>query len=129
MRFWIRITAFFLANLRIYNLRTETPRKFAGFAICGLIITNLQICDLRLRNEPKNLQICGLKKGNVRTFCQMTHFPAKTLSPVKALFLTAASWDRRALYPNHIKFMSSSALALIRTPPINERAELTQCSL
>ncbi len=29
MRIWIRNTAFFLANLRIYDLRTGTPRKDA----------------------------------------------------------------------------------------------------
>jgi hypothetical protein len=43
-----------------------------GFAICGLIFTNLRICglrigtpkkfvDLRLQNEPKNLRICDLR--------------------------------------------------------------------
>ncbi len=75
MRIWIRNTAFFLANLRVCELRTGTPGKFCKFAICGLISTNLRICDfrtgtpkkcayLRLRNEPKNLRIaiCGLKK-------------------------------------------------------------------
>ncbi len=57
------------------------PRKFAdlgladwdtmeisSFAIYGLIITDLRtgtppkFSDLRLRNEPKNLRICGLTK-------------------------------------------------------------------
>ncbi len=35
-----------ITNLRIYNLRTSTPQKFA---------------DLRLRKEPKNLRICDLR--------------------------------------------------------------------
>ncbi len=43
------------------------PCKFANWRfadwdteeICGLIITNLRICDLR--NEPKNLRICDLR--------------------------------------------------------------------
>jgi hypothetical protein len=46
MRIWIRNTAFFLFSLRICDLRTRTPPKFA---------------DLRLRNEPKNLQIWDLR--------------------------------------------------------------------
>ncbi len=58
------------------------PCKFCRFAICGLIITNLMICDLRtgltqkfaalqLWNEPKNLRICDLQTNNkisVHTF-------------------------------------------------------------
>jgi hypothetical protein len=61
MRILIRNTAFFfLANLRICDLRIGTPSladlRFGGW---GLIITNLWIAiselafaDLRLRNEP-----------------------------------------------------------------------------
>ncbi len=48
-------------------------KEVCGFAIFGLIITNLRICDLwtgpprkfadlRLRTEPKNLRICRQKK-------------------------------------------------------------------
>ncbi len=37
--------------------------------------------------------------------------------------------NRRAIKPNHIKFMSSSALAPMWTPHINESSELTQWSL
>jgi hypothetical protein len=47
-------------------------KEICGFAICGLIITILRICDLRigspqkfadlrLRNEPKNLRISDLR--------------------------------------------------------------------
>jgi hypothetical protein len=45
MQIWIRNTLF-LATLRICDLRTGTPKKFA---------------DLRLRNELKNLRICDLR--------------------------------------------------------------------
>jgi hypothetical protein len=47
MRIWIRNTAFFLANLRIW-LRTGTPQKFA---------------DLRWRNQPIHLRICDLRSN------------------------------------------------------------------
>jgi hypothetical protein len=57
MRTWIRNTAFFLANVRIFDLRTDTLQKSA---------------DLRLRNEPKNLRICDLRTNNknLRAQCQ-----------------------------------------------------------
>ncbi len=35
-------------------------------------------------------------------------------------------WDWRAIQPNHIKFMTCSALAPMWTPSINESAKLTQ---
>ncbi len=38
-------------------------------------------------------------------------------------------WYRRAIQPNQIKFRTCSALAPLRTPPINESAELTQGDL
>ncbi len=72
MRIWIRNTAFFLAYVRISDLRTETPSKFAnllfadyslqicGFAICGL---TLEICGFRLRKEPKSQRACHLRKN------------------------------------------------------------------
>jgi hypothetical protein len=62
MWIWIRNTAFLLANLQICDLGKGTPR----FVICGVLITNVQICrfaewhtfaDLRLRNKSKNLRI------------------------------------------------------------------------
>jgi hypothetical protein len=62
MRLWIRNTAFFLAILRICELRTGTPSKFAD-----LRINHYQFADLRLRNEPKNLRICDLQTKNLRS--------------------------------------------------------------
>jgi hypothetical protein len=37
-------------------------------------------------------------------------------------------WDRRAMFPNHIKLRTCSALAPMRTPLLNESAELTHYS-
>jgi hypothetical protein len=67
MRTWVRNTAFSLqiCKLAIYG----TSRKFVDLQFADLIITNLRIfnlrtstpqkfADSRLRNEPKNLQIC-----------------------------------------------------------------------
>jgi hypothetical protein len=62
-------TAFGLANLRICDLRTWTPNKFADLRFADF---HTQIfADLQLRNEPENLQICDLrtnKKIDVLTF-------------------------------------------------------------
>jgi hypothetical protein len=55
-----------------------------GFATCGLIFTNLRICDLwpgtpkkfvdlRLRNEPKNFLICDLRTNKKRSACPPLH--------------------------------------------------------
>jgi hypothetical protein len=44
-----KIFGLIITNLRIYDLRTGTPQKYAG---------------LRLRNEPKNLRICDLRTTN-----------------------------------------------------------------
>ena len=50
-------------NLQIFNLRTISPTKFCGFAICGSMKRNLRthisqkFADLRLRVKPKNLRI------------------------------------------------------------------------
>jgi hypothetical protein len=55
MRIWIRNTASFLANLRICALRHQ-----GNFLICDLRNIHYKFADLRLRNEPKNLLICGL---------------------------------------------------------------------
>jgi hypothetical protein len=50
-------------DFRFADWNTE---EICGFAICRLIITNLQICDLR--NEPKSFRICDLRtnKKNLR---------------------------------------------------------------
>ncbi len=48
MRICIRNTAYFLRNLRICDLRDWDIKKICGFAICGLIITNLRIYDCEM---------------------------------------------------------------------------------
>ncbi len=56
MRICIRNTAFkpfILLNLRFVDWDTQ---EIYGCAICGLIITNLRICDLRTGTP---LEICG----------------------------------------------------------------------
>jgi hypothetical protein len=64
MQIYVRNTAFFLSTLRFVDWDTH---EICGCAICGLIITNMRICDLRtgtpqkfadlhLRNEPKSLR-------------------------------------------------------------------------
>ncbi len=66
MRILIRYTAFVLAR---------DTKEIYEFAICGLIITNSHICDLRtgtpqkfadlrLPNELQNLRICGLRTNS-----------------------------------------------------------------
>ncbi len=47
MGIWVRNIAFFLANLRICDLRTTTPKKLADLRLADLIVTSLRICDLR----------------------------------------------------------------------------------
>ncbi len=63
MQIWIGNTAFFSCKFADQQFEDWDTKE-----ICGLIITNLRICDLRtgssqqfldlrLQNEPKNLQI------------------------------------------------------------------------
>jgi hypothetical protein len=72
---WIKSTGFFLANFAELQFADWGNKDICGFAICGLIITNWRICDLRtgtpktiadmrLRNEPKNFRICDLRTNN-----------------------------------------------------------------
>ncbi len=71
MWIWISNTAFFLANLRIYDLRIETQRIFVdlwfadyslqicGFAICGLAhLRNLRIFDFGMGPRICRFAIC-----------------------------------------------------------------------
>ncbi len=71
MLIWIRNIVFprKLADLQFGDWGTK---EICEFAICGLIITFLQICnlqtstpqefaDVRLQNEPKNLRICDMR--------------------------------------------------------------------
>ncbi len=71
MRIWIRNTAFFPSKFADLRFADWDTKESCVFAICGLIITNLRIFDLRtgtpqqfadqrLRNEPKSWQICVL---------------------------------------------------------------------
>ncbi len=64
---WDQIHCIFLAKLKFADW--DTKERICGFATCRVIITNLRICDLRtgtpqkfaylrLRNEPKNLLVC-----------------------------------------------------------------------
>ncbi len=66
----LRINHYKFADLRFADWNTM---EICGSAICGLIITNLRICDvrtgtpqkfadLRLYSKHKNLGICGLTK-------------------------------------------------------------------
>jgi hypothetical protein len=61
MRIWIRNTALFFANLRIAD---SDIKEICRFAIFGLIIANLRICQLRSVAHLKNLRfaICGRTK-------------------------------------------------------------------
>ncbi len=63
--FWIRNTAIFLEKFADLWFGDWDAKEICGSAICGLIVTNLQICDLRtgtpkkladlrLRNETKS---------------------------------------------------------------------------
>jgi hypothetical protein len=112
MRTWIRNTASFLANLRIYDMRTGTKKKICGFAIpqysflicgfaiCGLArLRNLRICDCGMRPRIYGFSFCGLTKNCVPTFvlrsnsclpclrlmgptCHMTLIPTPVLSAI-----------------------------------------------
>jgi hypothetical protein len=61
-------TLLFPCNFAVLRFVEWDTKEICRFAICGFIITNLRICDLRtgtpkkfanlqLRNEPKNLRI------------------------------------------------------------------------
>ncbi len=63
---------FILCNFADLRFADWETKEICGFAICGCIITNFRICDLRtgipqifadlrLQNEPKNLRICDLR--------------------------------------------------------------------
>ncbi len=84
MRIWLRNTSFFLANLRICNLRTRTPRPcgFAiyRFAICRLAhLINLRICGCGISPRICRFAICGLTKKFASTPLQLRHVSHKLI--------------------------------------------------
>jgi hypothetical protein len=80
----------------------------------------------------------GPARGRVgwRIQCAYPHPPPPSSKPATAgrtskipLPHPPPHWDRRATWPNHIKLMSSSALAPMWNPPVSESAEQTQWAL
>jgi hypothetical protein len=72
MRILIRNSETLLFSLQIFRFSICGLGHQGNLRICGLIVTNLRICDLRtgtpkkfadlrLQNEPKNLRICNLR--------------------------------------------------------------------
>ena len=85
--------------------------KICGFAVCGIIITNLQIgdfwtgtrqkfADLRLRNEPKNLRICDLRT-NKKIACPPL---IGTIHDVALVYSLLCRWFRFAQLAKGKKF-------------------------
>jgi hypothetical protein len=78
----IRNTTFFPSKIADLRFADWNTKEIYWYEICGLIITNFRLCDLRtgtpqkfvdlrLRKEPKNFRICGLrtnKKMCIPTF-------------------------------------------------------------
>ncbi len=149
MRIWIRNTAFsmqicwFALGLRQQGNCGFADSQICGFAICGLIITNLWICDLRtgtskkfsdlrLRNEPKNLRTN--KKICVPTFLGLTSaslFRNRFLLPtVTGSLLTShsnlrKSKDGKLWYMEMIKLSNAYRFLLPKQRLLRQRKMVT----
>ncbi len=104
------------------KFQRSLPAITRGLLLWGQAST----CYKSKRDESSMIILAHRADPPLPFFLTLRQKKVKIIWTSKLHPLRSSPRDRRAIYPNHIKFMSSSDLAPMWTSPISESAELTQ---